>query len=64
MGDLVHLRDFHLRRAEQKLAEDGKRILGQVVPMVAGAEPVGDPWAGRHCPGGIDDLPYRLPLRS
>lgn len=55
---VIQIRDYHLRKLEREASE----ILSQVVDInkdgsfVVEAVPVSDPWAGRHCPGGIDDL--------
>lgn len=63
MGDVVKIRDYHLKRMER----DAAKVLGEVLPLVEFAKTGGpivagsDPWAGRHYPGGIDDLPLGEP---
>ncbi len=58
---IYQIRDYHLRRMEQKAAEilrqalDYQQVARDGGPIVEGAAPC-DPWAGKHCPGGIDDL--------
>lgn len=59
MGDVVRIHDYHLRR----MTQDAAKIAGELVkfakdggPVVEGSAPCVDPWAGRHCPNGIEDL--------
>jgi hypothetical protein len=55
MGELVYLRDFHLKRVERAAEE----LKGQLFAFAKEGEPVvvnADPWAGRHVPEGIDGL--------
>ena len=58
-AQIYYLRDYHVKKLEREVAE----LMGQVLeiaqeggPIVTGATPDPDPWAGKHCPGGIDDL--------
>jgi hypothetical protein len=64
MGEVVLLRDYHLKKLEREAAA----VLGQVInyaeiakqggPAVVGS----DPWAGKHFANGIDDMVYESSL--
>lgn len=57
MGEVVQLRDYHLRRLEREAAS----VLGQVLPLIEfakqGGPVVADSAPCEFWPGGIDDLP-------
>jgi hypothetical protein len=60
MTNVVQLRDYHLKRLEQKATD----VLAEVLPLADFAKHGGpiianvDPWAGCHCPDGVDGLLY------
>lgn len=56
MGEVVQLRDFHLKRMER----DAAKVLGEVLPLVefakTGGPIVKDSAPCEYWPGGIDDM--------
>lgn len=62
--NVVRIHDYHLKRERKSLERQAAKIMSLIEfareggPVVEGAVPCADPWAGRHLPGGVDDLPW------
>lgn len=65
--NVVRLRDFYLQRLTRDAAQPATDVLAEVLPLAEFAkqgEPRvanADPYAGCHCPDGVDGLPAVFP---